>query len=133
FRGYPFQRLLEGTGKIISVSIMAILFGLGHWFNPHATLIGVANTMLVGVLFAIAYLRTRSLWFPWALHFAWNFSLGVLFGLPVSGTMKFAVLGSGAARGPEWLTGGSYGIEAGLSGTVAVLAGIAAVLLLTRG
>jgi membrane protease YdiL (CAAX protease family) len=132
FRGYPFQRLLEGTGKIISVAIMAALFGLGHWANPNSSAISIANTALVGVLFAIAWLRTRSLWFCWALHFAWNVSLGVIFGLPVSGTMQFAVIGYGSAQGPQWLTGGSYGIEAGASGTAAILAGLAVVLLISR-
>ena len=132
FRGHPFQRLLEGTGPVIAVTIMAVLFGLIHWLNPHRTTIGIVNTALIGVVFAVAWLLTGSLWFCWALHFSWNFSLGVLFGLPVSGVNRFSVLGSGSAQGPEWLTGGSYGIEAGLSGTAAILLGLLIILLISR-
>ncbi len=45
--------------------------------------------MLAGVLLSIAWLRTHGLWLPWGLHFAWNASLGILFGLPVSGDIGF--------------------------------------------
>ena len=133
FRGYPFQRLLEAIGPFLSVTIMAALFGLIHWSNPNASLISIANTAIGGALFCLAWLRTRSLWFCWAMHFSWNFTLGVLFGLPVSGITLLAVLGPGSAEGPKWLTGGSYGIEAGLSGTAAMLLGLLVILAVTRG
>ena len=41
--------------------------------------------MLAGVLLSIAWLRTHGLWLPWGIHFAWNASIGLLFGLPVRG------------------------------------------------
>ncbi|MCU1309837.1 MAG: Abortive infection protein [Candidatus Angelobacter sp.] len=139
FRGYPFQRLADGlagldhsirmpfgTGAIV---VLSILFGAVHLRNPHATLLGAANTALVGVLFAIAYLRTRALWLSFGIHFGWNFSLGMLFGLPVSGITNFAVAVHGIAQGPVWLTGGDYGIEASATGTAVILLGI---LLLVR-
>jgi membrane protease YdiL (CAAX protease family) len=133
FRGYPFQRLLEAGGAVVAIVVSAAFFAVVHWANPHAGWTGILNTALVGVLLAIAYLRTRSLWFCWAIHFSWNFVLGVVLGLPVSGTRQFAALGEGQARGPLWLTGGDYGIEAALSGTVVILLGILVLLLLTRG
>ena len=71
---------------------------------------------VAGVLLAAAYLRSRALWLPWGIHLAWNAVLGVGFGLPVSGLTQFAVVVQGTAQGPEWLTGGGYGLEASVVG-----------------
>jgi uncharacterized protein len=62
-------------------------------------------------MFSIAYLRTRALWLPWGLHFAWNASMGILFGLPVSGLTTFNPVITTHAVGPVWLTGNGYGPE----------------------
>jgi membrane protease YdiL (CAAX protease family) len=67
--------------------------------------------MLAGWLLAWAYLRTRALWVGWGFHFAWNASMGPLFGLPVSGITSFSPVLSTYTRGPVWLTGGGYGPE----------------------
>ncbi len=131
FRGYPFQRLIDGVGAVGGIVVLSVLFGAIHLGNPHASLWGFLNTIEVGALFAFAYLRTRSLWMPWGLHFGWNLTLGMGFGLPVSGINDFAVAVQGIADGPEWLTGGSYGIEASLTGSVVILLGFFALLRMT--
>ena len=122
FRGYPFQRLIEGLGEVPAVLVLSIMFALRHANNPNVTFFALFNTIAVGVLFATAYLLTRTLWLVWGIHWGWNFALGVLFGLPVSG---FEISGPvrGSVRGAAWLTGGNYGVEAGASGTLAVVAG----------
>jgi hypothetical protein len=126
FRGYPFQSLAQAAGPVAAVVVTSALFGASHFLNPHFSWIAVVNTFIIGVLLSVAYLRTRSLWLSWGVHFAWNFVLGVVFGLPVSGVTWFAVLGQGSASGPPWATGGSYGIEASWSATGIVVIGIAA-------
>jgi len=57
------------------------------------------------------------------VHWAWNWALGSLFGLPVSGINDLAPypLLRGVDLGPAWLTGGSYGIEGGLACTVTLI------------
>jgi membrane protease YdiL (CAAX protease family) len=132
FRGYPFQRLVEGVGAVGAVLILSALFGLMHLGNPHSSLWALINTIAVGVVFSVAYLRTRSLWLPLGMHFAWNTALGMGFGLPVSGLTEFATVIKGNARGPTWLTGGAYGIEASALGTVVIVLGLLALLLTTR-
>jgi len=131
FRGYPFQRLVDGVGSWGAVVIVSVLFGAVHLGNPHASVWGLVNTILVGVLLSVAYLRSRSLWLPWGIHFAWNAALGMGFGLPVSGLTQFAVVVQGTARGPRWLTGGAYGIEASALGTLVILLGFIPLLLAT--
>jgi CAAX protease family protein len=127
FRGYPFQHLEQGIGAIGAIAVFSVMFGAVHLANPGASLWGLINTILIGVLLSLAYLRTRALWLPWGIHFGWNFALGALFGLPVSGLRLFNVVARTAVSGPIWLTGGSYGVEASATAVVIILAGIVAV------
>jgi len=124
FRGYPFQRLEEAIGAAGSISIFSLLFGAVHLTNPGASPLGLINTVAIGVVLAIAYLRTRALWLPWGIHFGWNVSLGLVLGLPVSGLRVFNVILHTTVKGPAWFTGGVYGIEASLPVAVAILAGM---------
>jgi len=136
FRGYPFQRLVEAGGPkwgpVVGITVLSVLFGLVHWFNPSRTVFSTANTVVIGVVFSVAYLRTRALWLPFGLHLGWNFTLGVVYGLPVSGIEAFSVIVKGRATGPAWLTGGSYGIEASAVATVVALAALVPIVWLYR-
>src|SRR5262249_40442134 len=127
FRGYAFQTLLRGAPAVVPILLFSIYFGWAHWNNPNRTLFSTANTALASVWLSIAYLRTRNLWFPTALHFAWNWTMGTFFGIPVSGLQierPFLVL---SGDGPVWLTGGSYGSEGGAAATVALIIAIAVI------
>jgi hypothetical protein len=147
FRGYPFQRLALGLsaiskswvrvtsgatataiGRVGAVLVFSAMFGAIHLGNPGASKLGFINTIAIGVTLAVVYFWTDALWMAFGLHFGWNFVLGVLFGLPVSGLRIFETFAHGTAHGPRWLTGGSYGIEASATGTVVIV--VATLLLL---
>jgi uncharacterized protein len=135
FRGYAFQRLTETVGPAFSILLFSIWFGAVHLWNPHSGGIfswSFFNTIAVGALFAVAYLRTRALWMPIGMHLGWNLALGTVFGLPVSGLNIFSSFVHGKAIGPKWLTGGNYGVEASATGAVVILLGFVPVLLITR-
>jgi membrane protease YdiL (CAAX protease family) len=132
FRGYPFQRLIEAIGPVGATLAISVFFGLLHAFNPDATLISVMITVLAGVLLSVAWLRTHGLWLGWGLHFAWNASMGLLFGLPVSGVTRFSAVVETRAIGPMWLTGGAYGPEGSLVAVVAIVIGLVVLVRMTR-
>lgn len=123
FRGYPLQTLCRAKLVWLGVLLTFGLFAGAHLGNPNASLgFPFVNTALAGVWLAIAYLRTRSLWLPLGVHWSWNWALGSLFGLPVSGmTLVPHPLIIGKDLGPAWITGGNYGIEGGAAATVALL------------
>ena len=124
FRGYPLQTLTRANLPWLAVFLTSVPFAAVHLRNPNVSAgFTFLNTSLAGVWLAVAYLRTRSLWFPLGVHWAWNWALGSLFGLPVSGISDLAPypLLRGTDLGPAWLTGGSYGIEGGLACTVTLL------------
>jgi len=132
FRGYPFRRLLEAIGPVAATVVMSFLFGIGHALNPGATWTSVLVTMLAGLLLSVAWLRTHGLWLPWGLHFAWNASIGVLFGLPISGIGDFASVVQTRAVGPLWLTGGNYGPEGAAFTAIVLLIGVVVLVRITR-
>jgi uncharacterized protein len=124
FRGYPLQTLARANLAWLAVFLTSVPFAAVHLRNPNvAAGFTFINTALAGVWLAVAYLRTRTLWFPLGVHWAWNWALGSVFGLPVSGITDLAPqpLMRGTDLGPAWLTGGSYGIEGGLACTITLI------------
>ena len=123
FRGYGLQTLARARLASTGVLLTCALFGFVHLANPNAVPgFTMLNTALAGVWLGVAYLRTRSLWFPLGVHWGWNWALGWFFGLPISGAKLVShPLIEARDNGPFWLTGGSYGLEGGLAGTIAML------------
>lgn len=123
FRGYPLQTFARAQLAWVGILVTLLFFGYVHLSNPNATLgMTFLNTSIAGLWLGIGYLRTRSLWFPLGLHWSWNWALGAFFGLPVSGLQLVSnPLFKGSDTGPEWLTGGNYGIEGGIAGTIAMV------------
>jgi membrane protease YdiL (CAAX protease family) len=122
FRGYPLQVLMKGMGAWPAMLVMSVLFGLLHARNPNATLLGVFNTSVAGLMLSLAYFKTRSLWFPYGLHLAWNVGTGMVVGFPLSGT-GFASIWMAHVNGPSWLLGADYGPEGGILGTLVFIVG----------
>ena len=141
FRGYLMKNLSESlnTRRLgnkgaawLALLITSIFFGLLHSGNPNISLMGGLNLVLLGLFFGLPYLLTGDLAIPIALHLSWNFSLGILFGLPVSGQAdKVAVLAL-ESGGPALWTGGEFGPEGGLMGLLAMLAGCVLTILWIR-
>jgi uncharacterized protein len=124
FRGYPLQTMSRASLAWLGVLLTSLPFATVHLRNPNVVAgFTFLNTALAGVWLAAAYLRTRSLWFPLGVHWSWNWALGSLFGLPVSGITEIAPhpLLRGVDLGPAWLTGGNYGIEGGVACTITLL------------
>jgi uncharacterized protein len=123
FRGYPLQTLTRARLTVLGILLTSLPFGFVHLGNPNVVPgVTFANTAFAGVWLAAAYLRTRSLWFPLGVHFGWNWALGWIFGLPISGLRIVSnPLLIGEDAGPAWLTGGRYGIEGGVACSVALV------------
>ena len=123
FRGFAFQALLHNLGAVPALAITAVLFGLAHINNDNVSAFAVFNTILAGLWLGVAYLQTRSLWLPTALHYAWNFVMVFVFGLNVSGIPAFERLAwlHGESKPPRWISGGDYGPEGGVAATIALI------------
>lgn len=122
FRGFLFQRLLNGLGIWWSQIIFAALFAVGHWDNPGmdgiTKLVASVDLALGALIFGLAYIRTRSLALPIGLHLGWNFCQGVLLGFDVSGYDAGGWFLPTINDGAAWITGGEFGLEASIFAVV---------------
>jgi len=124
FRGYVLQTLTRANIAWLGILLTSVPFAAAHLKNPNVVAgFTFVNTALAGVWLAVAYLRTRSLWLPFGLHWSWNWAQASLLGLPVSGIQRLAPapLLKAMNAGPDWLTGGAYGLEGGAACTIALL------------
>jgi hypothetical protein len=111
-RGVIFRVVEEGLGTWWALLISALFFGGAHIFNPGATLWSSAAIAIeAGLLLAMIYHVTRSLWACIGLHAGWNIMQGTVYGIPVSGGAIKGWLISNRT-GPDWLSGGVFGAEA---------------------
>jgi uncharacterized protein len=123
FRGYILQTFARAELAWLAIGFTSVFFAFAHFLNPNVSGISKFNTALAGVWFGVAWLKTRNLWFPLGIHFAWNWLQGAIFGIPVSGITEItaAPLLSETATGSVFFTGGNYGVEGGIACTIALV------------
>ncbi|WP_447041055.1 CPBP family intramembrane glutamic endopeptidase [Streptomyces sp. DSM 118878] len=116
FRGIVFRVVEELTGTWGALALSGLLFGALHLVNSGATIWGaLAIAIEAGLMLGAAYAATRTLWLPIGLHFGWNFALGGIFGVTVSGNEDAPEgLLRGVLSGPTAITGGDFGPEASI-------------------
>ena len=133
-RGYQLQNLEDGLNLPLALILSSFVFGALHLANPNSEqkLMVTLGIFLAGLFFGYAYIRTRQLWLPIGLHIGWNFFEGPIFGFPVSG-LEANGLFIHNPNGPELITGGAFGPEAGLIIIPALLLGVGLVYYVTHG
>ncbi len=136
-RGYQLHNLAEGLsfrplgrrwGLIGAWILSSAIFGALHAANPSATARSTTFLVLAGLFLGLGYILTGELALPIGLHVTWNFFQGNVFGFPVSGLQLGASFIAISQQGPELITGGAFGPEAGLVGVGAMLLGSLATL-----
>lgn len=124
-RGIIFRYVEQLAGSWFALAFSSALFGLGHWFNPNATVLTTAAIAVEGgVLLGGAYMLTRNLWLAIGIHAGWNFTQGFIWDVPVSG---FAMDGLVEAQpaGSVLISGGAFGMEGSVIGfAVATVVGV---------
>jgi uncharacterized protein len=122
FRGYILNNLLQSINKWMALAISALLFALFHAGNPGITLLAVINIFLSGLLLGLNYVYTKNLWFAIMFHFSWNFFLGPVLGYEVNSLPLNSLLQQ-SIEGPNWITGGEFGLEGSiLDGIFSIIA-----------
>lgn len=112
-RGYQLQNLIEGLNLPLALFLSSGMFALLHLGNPHSSPISTLGLLAAGYFLAYGWLRTGQLWLSIGLHIGWNFFEGTVFGFAVSGTESFGLIHH-TVTGPDLITGGPFGPEAGL-------------------
>lgn len=132
-RSYIFQTIQSQTNATAAIIVSAVMFMAYHAGAYQGSWLPAFNVFAAGILFGVAYHLTGNLWLPIGIHFVWNFLLGPVLGLAVSGQN---LLSSGremfTVQGPALFTGGSFGLEGGLVVTFTTVIGIVVLLLSLR-
>ena len=131
-RGIIFRIMEEKLGSYVSLTISSLLFGVLHLANPHSTLISSICITTAGFLMGAAFIYSRNLWMPIALHFAWNFTQSGIFGAITSGNEKTKSLLEAKIQGPEFITGGAFGPEGSIQTIAFCAIGTIIILILSR-
>lgn len=121
-RGWLLTRIAARTNLPLAIAISSSLFGILHMGNAGVTFLSVLNIILDGVLAALLFIYTDSIWLVVAQHGTWNYVQGNLLGFQVSGTGADASIFSFTmGDGPDWLTGGAFGAEGSIITTLVLL------------
>lgn len=112
FRGVLMRITAEVFGSWAGLFVSATAFGLVHLNNEGATWQGaIFIAVEAGLLLGAAYLLTGRLWLSMGWHAAWNFTQSAVFSGINSGNEPSHGFIRTAIDGPDWLTGGSFGME----------------------
>ncbi|HFR4144949.1 CPBP family intramembrane metalloprotease [Bacillus cereus] len=118
-RGWLFPVLSVRSRIWVGIVVTSFLFGFLHLLNPGITILSISNIILVGVFAAFYVLKDSSLWGICAWHSIWNWAQYNVYGFAVSGmTIYSTPLFKPATNGPEFLHGGTFGIEGSIITTI---------------
>ncbi|MYN39667.1 CPBP family intramembrane metalloprotease [Duganella sp. FT109W] len=129
FRAVLFRIVDQRWGTRVALAVSFVLFALAHLPNDNISALAVLDTAVVSLALCAAYMMTGRVWLPIGIHFGWNFLYDGVFAVPLSGHAARGWL-QVSLPGPEWLTGGAYGVEASV--LTLLVWGIATVLMLKR-
>ena len=124
-RGYVLALLRDTWGWAWAIVATSVVFGALHLANAGVTAESLATVTLAGFFLAGIVYVTRSLYAAWMAHFAWNWTMAVLFHTAVSGIPLDSPLYRYVDAGPAWATGGVWGPEGGVPAGVGLIVGMA--------
>ena len=131
-RGYIIGAMeVSNNNKWFAIMVSAVIFSLMHYDNNGFSLIPFLNIFLVGILFGVMYVKTKSIWLSTGFHITWNFFQGCIYGMPVSGitTPKLYEM---TFVGNSILNGGTFGPEGGLIVTMVIILMLVSLIFLIK-
>ena len=132
-RGYILSVLAKWWGWPWAIATTSSRSALLHMFNPGATVESIALVTLAGVFLGAVLFATRSLYAAWAAHFAWNWTMAVVFHAAVSGLPLESPDYRYVDAGPDWATGGRGARRAVCPPALGMIAGSVMALFARRG
>ncbi|NQN53875.1 CPBP family intramembrane metalloprotease [Streptococcus suis] len=110
-RGWMFSSLSAKHNIPVGILVSSLFFTFLHLGNNAISIIPLLDLTLFAILACLVLLKTGNLWVISGIHAAWNCFQGNVFAFPVSGTQAGQAFISVTTSGPEWLSGGAFGVE----------------------
>lgn len=132
-RGFMLQSSAAALPGWLAIALPALAFTLFHGVSNKP--LAFSSILLFALLVTFIVLRQGGLWIAIGIHTGWNFAMGNLFGISVSGLPPNTTSAIFLARNPDaptWLTGGEFGTEASFPADVLLLVVAGAAYLVFR-
>ncbi|HHW4959716.1 TPA: CPBP family intramembrane glutamic endopeptidase [Streptococcus suis] len=110
-RGWMFSSLAAKHNIPVGILISSLFFTFLHLGNDAISLIPLLDLTLFAILASLVMLKTGNIWVISGIHAAWNCFQGNVFAFPVSGTQAGQAFIAVETSGPDWLSGGAFGVE----------------------
>ncbi|HEP1820003.1 TPA: CPBP family intramembrane metalloprotease [Streptococcus suis] len=110
-RGWMFSSLSAKHNIPVGILVSSLFFTFLHLGNDGLSLIPLLDLTLFAILACLMMLKTGNLWVISGIHAAWNCFQGNVFAFPVSGTQAGQAFIAVETSGPDWLSGGAFGVE----------------------
>lgn len=110
-RGWMFSSLSAKHNIPVGILVSSLFFTFLHLGNDGLSLIPLLDLTLFAILACLVMLKTGNLWVISGIHAAWNCFQGNVFAFPVSGSQAGQAFISVNTSGPDWLSGGAFGVE----------------------
>ena len=127
-RGWQFQVISVRNTPWLGALITSIVFALLHGFNNSVTVLAIFNLFLFAILLVLFVMNDTSIWRACGWHSAWNWTMGNVYGLEVSGSSTNPSLIHSTQVGNNILNGGGFGPEGSLYATIILALGILVML-----
>ena len=126
YRGAGLLCMSRKSSPIVALVASSVIFSLHHYHNPGYGPIAFVNIFLLAVLCGVSVFATNQIWMATAIHAAWNFVQGNIFGVNVTGSVADATdrLLTCTANDMPLVTGGQMGLEGSLVATAALIIAI---------
>ncbi|MGC4384512.1 CPBP family intramembrane glutamic endopeptidase [Streptococcus suis] len=110
-RGWMFSSLSAKHNIPVGILVSSLFFTFLHLGNDGLSLIPLLDLTLFAILACLVMLKTGNIWVISGIHAAWNCFQGNVFAFPVSGTQAGQAFIAVETSGPDWLSGGAFGVE----------------------
>lgn len=130
-RGFLMVSIARDYRAAVAIAVSSVAFSIMHIGNTGFGIIAFINITLVGILLGVYIFKRGNILGACAIHTAWNFVQGNIFGVSVSGMSSMpSVFLVEADEGLKVLNGGSFGIENSLPATLVLIVFIFLALLM---
>ncbi|MCW8850568.1 MAG: CPBP family intramembrane metalloprotease [Melioribacteraceae bacterium] len=123
-RGWMLQVIGKRYKPLLGVIISTTFFTIVHLGNSGINIPSILNLILVSILLCLFVMNDGSLWFACAWHSSWNWIMGNVYGLSVSGSGEKVTILDLNTTGNELVSGGGFGPEGSLVTTFVIIIGI---------
>ena len=111
-RGYLFTEVASHKGRLWGLLVSSIAFTALHAANPGMTVLPILNLFIFGLFFGLLFWLTDNIWIVGAGHSIWNFTLGPVLGILVSGqAFPASIFTTIPKEGMDLISGGNFGVE----------------------